>query len=272
MSDAARDAVSAVLLATMRPIASMLLRFGVTYQDFDRICRAAFVEVAIDEYGARGKPANISRVALMTGLTRKAVRIIQEQKLEAHLPQLDIRSLPAEVLNVWHTDPRFSKSYGEPRILSWGPGSNSFFDLVRQCSSSVSPATMAAELLRVGAITESEDGLLTAGRRSFVPSTTEERLIQGLQYGLRPLAMTVAHNAATIDPQNLRFQRIVWNYCLPKSQRGAMDQLVSRRLEEFSQEIDDLLSEADRSGSPEDRSVFGVGLYHFEDDPTDVTG
>jgi hypothetical protein len=270
MSEGARDSVSAVLLATMRPIASMLLRFGVTYQDFDRICKAAFVEVACNEYGARGKPANVSRVALMTGLTRKAVRAIQEQKLNARLPQPDIRSLPAEVLNVWFTDPRFCESYGVPRTLKWGPGSDSFFDLVRECSSGVSPATIAAELLRVGAITESKDGLLTAIRRSFVPSTSEERLIQGLQYGLRPLAMTVAHNAATTDPKSLRFQRIVWNYCLPKSQRGAMDQLVSRMLEQLSQEIDDLLSEADRSALPEDRSVFGVGLYHFEDDPTDV--
>jgi hypothetical protein len=50
-----------------------------------------------------------------------------------------------------------------------------------------------------------------------------------------------------------------------------MDTLVSKRLEEFSQEIDDLLSEADRSGNPDEPSVFGVGLYHFEDDPTDVS-
>ncbi|MEO8223624.1 MAG: DUF6502 family protein, partial [Gammaproteobacteria bacterium] len=127
----ARETVSAVLLATLRPLASMLLRFGVSYQDFDRVCKAAFVEAATDEYGVGGKPASTSRVALMTGLTRKAVRNIQGQRLSTVLPQPDIRSLPAEVLNLWHTDPRFCESYGVSRPLSWDSGPVSFGELVR---------------------------------------------------------------------------------------------------------------------------------------------
>ena len=270
MSERPSDTVYSVLLATLRPVASMLMRFGVTYQDFDRVCKTAFVEVAVKEYGVAGKGASVSRVSLMTGLTRKVVRRVQEQKLQSSLPQPEIRSLPAEVLNVWHKDPRFCKANGEPSPLHWDSGPASFCELVRYCSSSVSPATMRAELLRVGAMTQSENGLFVARRRSFVPSTTEERLIQGLQYGLRPLAMTVAHNTTTSEPHNLRFQRIVWNYCLPKSKRVVVDAFITQRLEEFSQEIDDLLSEADKSGNPDEQSVYGVGLYHFEDDPTDV--
>ena len=270
MSERPSDTVYSVLLATLRPIASMLLRFGVTYQDFDRVCKAAFIGVAIDEYGIAGKPASVSRVSLMTGLTRKVVRRVQEQKLQASLPKPELRSLPAEVLNVWHKDPQFCDTKGQPNALTWDSSSGSFCELVRKCSGSVSPATMRDELLRVGAMAESKGGLFVAKRRSFVPATTEERLIQGLQYGLRPLAMTVAHNTTTDEPRNLRFQRIVWNYCLPKEKRVAVDAFITQRLEEFSQEIDDVLSEADKSGNPAEQSVFGVGLYHFEDDPTDV--
>lgn len=266
MSESARETVYAVLLATVRPIASMLLRFGVSYQDFDRVCKAAFVQAAMAEYGVRGRPANVSRVALMTGLTRKVVRHIRGQHPNGLLSKEEVRSLPSEVLNVWHTDFRFCSTYGKPKALTWDSDTGSFCELVRHCSRTVSPATMRAELTRMGAVTESENGLFIANRRSFIPSTTEERLIQGLHYGLRPLAMTVAHNASTEESGNLRFQRLVWNYCLPKSQRGAVDELVAQRLKEFSQEIDDLLSEADRSSSPADGVVFGVGLYQFEDD------
>lgn len=268
MSESARETVYAVLLATIRPIASMLLRFGVSYQDFDRVCKAAFIDVAMGEYGVRGKPANVSRVALMTGLTRKVVRRVRAQQPNGILSKHEARSLPSEVLNVWHTDFRFCSTYGKPRALTWGSNPGSFCELVRHCSRTVSPATMRAELTRVGAVTESESGLFIANRRSFIPSTTEERLIQGLQYGLRPLAMTVAHNAKAEESGNLRFQRLVWNYCLPESQRGAVDALVVQRLKEFSQEIDDLLSEAERSSNPAEGVVFGVGLYQFEDDPT----
>lgn len=249
----------------------MLLRFGVSYRDFDQVCRTAFVEAATDDHGVSGRPANISRVSLITGLSRKAVRQVVESRLNSNLPRPDIRSLPAEVLHVWHTDSRYSITPGTARDLAWDDGGNSFADLVRQCSSTVSPVTLRAELMHVGAIQESESGLLVANRRSFVPATAAERLIQGLQYGIRPLAMTVAHNSGTTDAHNLRFQRIVWNYCLPKGQRGDIDRLVTQRLEEISQEIDDLLHEANSAASPEKPSVFGVGLYHFEDDPTDMS-
>jgi hypothetical protein len=79
--------------------------------------------------------------------------------------------------------------------------------------------------------------------------------------------MTVAYNASTDDGRQLRFQRIVWNYCLPKAQRGAIDRLLAERLKEFSHEIDDLLSEADRETQSEANEVIGVGLYQFVDDP-----
>ncbi len=267
MNNPIRGTVYSVLLATLRPIASILLRFGINYHDFDSICKAAFVGVAMDEYGSRGRSANVSRISLMTGLPRKAVRLVQAQLLEAPLSTNEVRSLPSEVLNVWHTDFRFCSTYGKPRSLPWDSGNGSFCQLVRHCSRSVSPATMRAELLRVGAVSVSENGFFVANRRSFIPATTEERLIQGLQYGIRQLGMTVAYNAGTEEGKKLRFQRIVWNYCLPKAQRAAIDSLLAERLQEFSQEIDDLLSEADRESSSEAKEVIGVGLYQFEDDP-----
>lgn len=268
MSDKNREDIYAVLLSTLRPIASMLLRLGVTYQDFERVAQAAFVAVAAKEYGGRGKPANASRISLITGLTRKVVGRIQSAPASVVPPYIGRGSLPAEVLNVWHTDFHFCNTLGKPKPLPWDGESTSFCELVRKCSKSVSPATLRAELVRVGAVTVSESGLLIATRRSFVPSTSEERLILGLQYGLRPLAMTVAHNAATADTSKLRFQRLVWNYCLPASQRADVDALVTQRLKEFSQEIDDLLSEADKPMGEEERSVVGVGVYVVEDDPT----
>lgn len=271
MSDKKREDVYAVLLATLRPIASMLLRLGVNYKDFEGVAQAAFVSVAKTEYGIRGRPANTSRVALMTGLTRKLVSRIQSSPVTKSTLGPGSRSLPSEVLNVWHTDFRYCNTFGKPKPLMWDSDSGSFVELVRQCSKSVSPATMLAELVRVGAVSESENGLLIATRRSFIPSTGEERLIQGLQYGLRPLALTVAHNASAKGTSDLRFQRLIWNFSRPPSERRDLNQLISLRLKEFSQEIDDLLSEADSGLGGEDRSVIGVGIYVVEDDPNNFT-
>lgn len=271
MTNKTREDVYAVLLATLRPIASMLLRLGISYRDFDRVAQAAFVAVATTEYGVKGRPANASRVSLMTGLTRKLVGRIQSAPHVAPAFDLGARSVLGEVLNVWHTDFRYCTTIGRAKPLMWSSDSPSFCDLAQQCSKSISPAAILAELVRVGAVTQSENGMLIASRRSYVPAAADQRLIQGFQYGLRPLAMTVAYNAAEKDSSKLRFQRLVWNYSLPKSQRGVVEALVSQRLKEFSQEIDDLLSEVDRSNDEKDCSVIGVGLYLVEDDPTNFS-
>lgn len=266
-----QKAIRPVLMALMRPVAAMLLRFGVTYQEFTSVCKSAFVQVATEQFGVRGRPTNISRVALMTGLTRKEVRRVRESQLQPTSSIAQMPSLPAAVLSAWHTDPRYSASLGSPKPLMWDSGPHSFADLVRDFAGTFSAHTMRAELLRVGAIAEVEGGLLVARRRYFIPATAEERLIQGFQYGLRTLALTVAHNAAAEESAGLQFQRIVWNRSLHSSRRSEFKEVINQRLEEFSEEIDDLLSESEGPMNGPGESVYGIGLYYFEDDLKDVS-
>jgi len=60
----------------MKPIIRIMLRNGVTYKSFMSLCKALYVEVA-EEYGIRGRPANISRIAILTDLDRKEIKRIQ---------------------------------------------------------------------------------------------------------------------------------------------------------------------------------------------------
>lgn len=53
------------------PVARFLLRCGVSFREFEELARTAFVDVARDEYGIRGRPANISRISVVTGISRK---------------------------------------------------------------------------------------------------------------------------------------------------------------------------------------------------------
>ena len=62
-NDIQRQILGAVLLV-IRPIARALLRAGIGYREFAEICKTAFVDVAGKDYGLRGRPTNISRVAV----------------------------------------------------------------------------------------------------------------------------------------------------------------------------------------------------------------
>lgn len=265
MTDSAQKPLFAAILAVMRPIAMTLLRFGVGYREFSDICKTAFVEAASDEFGIRGRQTNVSRVAAMTGLTRKEVRRIHSLNLLETLPSAVNHSVPAEVLHVWHTDPRFCGANGIPNALTFDIGPTSFSKLVNCCVGDIPPGAIRAELKRVGAVVEDADGLLVVQRRYYVPVEAADRLLQGLLFGLRPVAMTVAHNTRLIPADQRRFQRVVQNRSIPASRRYEVEQQLRIRMGEFSEEIDDYFTEIESGSSPVDAIALGIGLYYYED-------
>jgi Family of unknown function (DUF6502) len=259
------NVLHAVLVATLRPIAAMLLRFGVGYKDFAEASKAAFVEVASEDFGVGGRPTNISRIALMTGLSRKEVKAVRDSQSRGGTAKTELTHLPAEVLRRWFTSERFCDSSGAPKSLVWDGEPDSFAELVRSCGANLSPVAMRAELLRVGAVKQDESGSLTVLRRYFIADSAKDRLAEGLQFGIRPLALTVARNVASTGLVGLRFQRVVDTYSVPRERRPELEKEVTLRLKQFSEELDDLLSEFGQTPSYEDGSAVGVGLFYFED-------
>ena len=66
----------------LKPLFRIFLRSGISYKDFTEVAKSLFVEISTDEYGLRGRKTNISRVAIMTGLTRKEVKKIRDEGWE----------------------------------------------------------------------------------------------------------------------------------------------------------------------------------------------
>ncbi|MEO8444073.1 MAG: DUF6502 family protein, partial [Gammaproteobacteria bacterium] len=245
------------LIATIRPIAAMLLKFGVGYKEFAEAAKIAFVAVASEDFGMQGRPTNVSRVALMTGLSRKDVRALRERGEVSDQVKARLTHLPAQVLRMWFTDQRYCDDSGVAATLTWDEGEVSFSDLVRNCGSNLSPVAMREELLRVGAIKQDSSGMLVPLRRYFIADSARDRLTEGIQFGLRPLALTLAKNVSTDGIRGLRFQRVVDSYSVPLERRAALEAEVTVRLRQFSEEIDDLLSEIGERSSPENGSAVG---------------
>lgn len=255
-----------VLLAALRPIAMMLLRFGVNYRSFADAAKVAFVQMAAKECREGTGRSNVSRIALMTGLSRKEVRaLVGVRESGQDWDQSNVH-FPAEVLRVWFTDERFCSREGQPKYLSWDVGESSFVHLVRCVGRNLSAVAIRTELLRVGAICQNDLGELQALRRHFVADAAQERLIEGIQFGLRPLALTLAKNTVIDGRENLRFQRVVDSYSIPHDQRRKVELAIKEKLEGFSEEIDDVLSEASRGATEKELgSAVGVGLFYYDE-------
>jgi hypothetical protein len=268
MTDSAQRQILLALIGLLRPIAQVLMRSGISYKDFSNVAKKAFVDTATETYGVRGRPTNVSRVALLTGLTRKEVRFIKEFNLgEASIQRVN-RSLPAEVLHRWHTAELYvDRATKSPLILPFSGAEPSFSTLVRECMRDIPPGAVRTELKRIGAIKETSNGFLQVLKRDAVPLDSNDKLIEGLEAGLAPLARTVAFNSDPSVMGSPRFQRAVSVPFVPVDQLASIEAEIASKLVSIAIELDDLLAEFESDlTSEKDWVGLGIGLYYYRDE------
>jgi hypothetical protein len=256
-------------LVTLRPIAKLLLRFGIGYREFSEVLKTAFVDVASNEYGLRGRPTNISRVAVMTGLTRKEVRRIRA-RIDLGQPSVSVKTTPlSEILHRWHAEADFLDSSGRPAILPFAGDGNSFSDLVKRFGGDIPAGAMRTELKRVGAVKELPNGRLEAINRTIHPKGSHEKLITALIHAVYPLVSTVAHNVDPAREGEPWAQLSTYSQSIRQSDVPRLRRISFDRLTEVAEAIDDLfmayetLHEQDEL--PNAKSAVAVGVFYFEE-------
>jgi hypothetical protein len=244
------------------------MKAGIGYREFAEISKCAFVDVATSDYGLRGRPTNISRVAVMTGLTRKEVKRLRD-KLSSGMQAQALRVIPpAEILDKWHSDPSFVDQNGRPLDIPFDGSEVSFTSLVKKFGGDIPPGAMRTELKRVEAIAESEDGSLRVVKRFFRPVELDDQLERALSQAIYGLGQAVNHNmGASADDSWV--ERIAYSTKIRPSDATRVRRISQDRAAEFVESIDDLFSAYETIYSEdevaESQTVVGVGVYYFED-------
>src|SRR5262249_10370542 len=113
----AAASTSNVLAATrqwLKPLVHVLIRCGITWKEFAEVAKAAYVEVATTQFGKRGRPTNVSRTAVLTGLARREVRIQRERISKGPEPLTGYVTKASLVLSAWQLEPPFLDESGRP--------------------------------------------------------------------------------------------------------------------------------------------------------------
>lgn len=268
MSNQVRDALLSACKHFMLPVARFLIQNGVTFKEFSTMAKLAFVEVASDEYGIRGRQTNVSRTAVLTGLTRKEVKRVRDE-IRDPSSSVDAATLnrPAQVLSTWNEDARFLDMNGSPRVLSM-EGPDQFRDLLRVVGGDVPPGAMLTELIRAGCVAEVLEGEYKCVSRVFNPSEIDA--FQAMRFGvcLHDLAATYQFNMSSGDdgPRQRRFERQVWNDHIPRGRVPRFEKLVHDSGFEMLKSFDKWLAENQSSSESVDPRLkrCGVGIYFFE--------
>ena len=274
MQDKIQKEIFDAFLVVLRPIAKILLRCGIGFREFAEIAKTAFVDVASTEYGIRGRPTNISRIAVMTGLTRKEVRRLRN-KISNGDNAIVVKTTPlVEVLHRWYAESEFLDSTGRPSVLPFNGDKGSFSSLVRRFGGDIPPGAMKTELKRVGAIDEEANGGLRAIKRSFRPEGDHNVLISHLVHSVYPLISTLAHNTNTERKDPTWTQRTVFTQSVRQSDKSRLRRISSDRIIEFAESLDDLfmayetLHENDQS--TDDQITMAIGVFYFEETERDA--
>jgi Family of unknown function (DUF6502) len=249
----------------------VLIRCGVTWKEFAELARASYVEVASQQFGKRGRPTNVSRTAVLTGLTRREVRK-QRARLAATTDTFAGHVSKASlVLSAWHQDPDFLDSRGKPLPLPLEGEGVSFAALLRRCGAGdVRPSTLLKELVNAQAVRETRDGgRLEPLKRSYVPQSMDEKLITMWGKRVTDVAKTYVHNLTRPAKGPARFERAAVNDHINASALPDFQRFLEQEGEAFLERVDAWLTAHEaRAGTSDDPDAavrLGAGLYHIQD-------
>jgi hypothetical protein len=264
---------SHVLAATrqwLKPAIQVLIRCGITWREFAELAKTAYVEVATDHFGKRGRPTNVSRTAVLTGLARREVRNQRERLTVGPEALRGYVTKASLVLSAWHLDPQFLDSTGKPAPLELDGEGATFAALLRRCGAGdVRPSTLLRELRAAGAIGETDDGRIEPLKRVYVPQAMDEELIRLWGTVLADVATTYVHNLTRDAKTAARFERAALNDRVLASALPEFQQFLNLEGQAFLERVDAWLT-AHEAGEGKGDSAqatirLGAGVYHLQD-------
>jgi hypothetical protein len=264
-----KAALVACCRALLRPLARLLLRSGLTWKEFAEIAKGAYVQVATDEFGIRGRPTNVSRVAILTGMGRREVR--KQRATMSSAPEAAPTYLNAatRVLSAWHQEPAFRDATGKPRDLPAQGASPSFEDLWRRHGGDLPIGALLKELQGVGAVKALPDGKLRVLKRAYIPSQLDPEKVLRAGTVLEDFGNTVVHDLLAEEGEKLRFERRASNALVDARALPEFREMLEREGQAMLERIDAWLTahSVDADKAPAARPVrLGVGIYHIQTD------
>jgi hypothetical protein len=269
MNDSVKTGLLAAYSKLLRPLVRILLRQGVTFDELSEVVKTVYVETAAQEFRVPGKKMSKARIAIVTGLTRKEVQRISTIEREGRFKHKASSSRIGRVLTGWHTDPDFTGPYGMPLELRYDsdvPADETFVKLVHRFSGDMTPRAMLDELLRVGAVVETDQNWFKVVRREYVPNLLAPNFLERVGSGVHNFVTTIETNMQKEGPGKGLFERFVWRPGgIKASDLPLFDAFVRERCQGMLDEIDNWLSNLDAPDENEPERIVnsGVGIYHY---------
>ncbi|MEI8299547.1 MAG: DUF6502 family protein [Pseudomonadota bacterium] len=260
------EALGAAMLA-LQPIAALLLEIGVSYHEFARLTRRAYVDEAAAKQQAIGARVSISRIAAATGMSRPEVsQVLSGDPIP--IGTSDLTPRPTDrVLAAWTNDPDYLERDGKPKTLSYGDSSPNFSDLVKKHGPDIPPRAMLNELLASKLVSEISLDRFTPSSPSSAPRPPQKEAIRNFGAKINTLGYTLLRNLRSLEKKPL-FETMTLTSTLAASVNARVARELERRCRTFSQAIERFLLDQGSAETPNektsDRCELGVMIAVVE--------
>jgi hypothetical protein len=272
MAEQVKARIRAACRHLLRPIVRLLVKSGMSWKEFSELAKLVFVDVVSEEYGKKGRPANVSRIAILTGLSRHEVR--KQRALASTDEDGDefarFLTRGARVLSGWHQDKDFLDSAGEPRDLPLEGDDFTFADLSRRYGGDVPVVAMLKELKTTGAVVETAEGLIKVLKRAYIPQSFSPERVRLWGSVLHDIGETIEHNMTRAQDDAPRFERRATGLRVDRTALPAFRRFLQSEGQALLEQADRWLTDHSvKASAAADRRALrvGVGIYEICERP-----
>jgi Family of unknown function (DUF6502) len=265
--EALRPRLLEALGRMLEPVVLLLLKSGISWKEFSDLAKEKFVTVTTEAFGIRGRPTNVSRVAILTGLDRRDVARLRTPR-ERRAAVQGFMSKPTQLLHAWYHDPRYLDPSGKPRDLEIEGADGSFAELVRRYAPGIPLVAMIKELRAAGAIGDAEGKRLRALKRSYIPRELNEDVVRLWGSVLQDVGTTLEHNVYRDETDEPRFERRAISLRVNPKSLPQFRKVLEREGQAFLEHMDDWINAHEVRSSIDEEGIgirLGVGVYHIQD-------
>lgn len=267
------NAIQAALLKACAKILPALVRLvlpsGINCRQLMELVKIAYVDVVTEEHGLNGRPANISKTAILTGLTRAEVKRIRDRDASVEsdaLKDSDQRRYNfTALLSDWHVDKAFCDGEGKPLELPLDGNGKSFKTLVQKHFGSVPATAVLRELKSAKAVEHTEDGRIRVLRNHYRPALMSVDQVERVGGLLADFATTVEFNLHRDKSDRARMEYRVLENNVPTKHLEAFTSLLNDEAHTICERIDRWLGDKKRyeSNPDDEKTRMGFGIYQI---------
>ena len=274
-----KSQLAAAIRRLLRPVVRQMIASGLTYPHADQILKQLFLAVAEEDFALPYKRQTDSRLALVTGISRKEISQLRRRRHSAAgTPEVE-ESVVTHVIGRWMAGPPYATPDGIPRRLRYEAADAkvpSFARLVRELSSDIPVRAVLDELLHIGSAALLPDGDVELRREVHIPAADSEGKLVLLGSDPAELFSTITHNIEHGEAPWLQ-RKVVYDNIGGDALPVLQDETRQAGLD-FVRRANALLASYDRDRHPDApagrRTRVVVGVYYFEEpvaesEPTD---